>query len=325
MSRSLTFRRGFAGFATGAVAAGLLVPAAAGASAPPGDGSAADFEPVTIEHRMGTTEITARPERIVSLDGQWTDTLISLGEPPLGYFVDPIYGSEYPWEDGLLTGTRIEATDSVPYEAIAALDPDLIVVSWAATDPDVYESLVEIAPTIGMLTEAAVNPWQLLVETGGEVLGLEDRAAEVIDEVEATVDQVRAEFPGLAGQTFSFANYVPGDAIYVLTDPDDGANAFFRDVGLELPEQFRDVESELDSRYVISTEQITLLDADIVLLLTNGADPADIPGYAALPAVVRGSALAVDYPTAVALNTPSSLSLPWGIERLRPVFEAATG
>jgi iron complex transport system substrate-binding protein len=59
------------------------------------------------------------------------------------------------------------------------------------------------------------------------------------------------------------------------------------------------------------------------MVLTNGADPAEIPGYADLPAVAAGAALEMDYAAAVALNTPTPLSIPYALDLLRPALEAA--
>ena len=45
--------------------------------------------PVTIEHLYGDTVIDGLPDRIVSLDMQWTDVLTALGHPPVAAIVDP--------------------------------------------------------------------------------------------------------------------------------------------------------------------------------------------------------------------------------------------
>jgi iron complex transport system substrate-binding protein len=63
----------------------------------------------------------------------------------------------------------------------------------------------------------------------------------------------------------------------------------------------------------------------VLILLTNGADPADIPGYAALPAVADGSVALLDLAAVTGLNTPTPLSIPYSIERVRPALEAAAG
>jgi hypothetical protein len=63
----------------------------------------------------------------------------------------------------------------------------------------------------------------------------------------------------------------------------------------------------------------------MVLMLTNGADPAEVPGYDQLPAVQAGAAQVVEMDAAFALNTPSPLSLRYVLEQIRPTLEAAAG
>jgi len=78
-------------------------------------------------------------------------------------------------------------------------------------------------------------------------------------------------------------------------------------------------------RAELSLEQVGELDADMLLLLTNGADPAEIPGYGGLPAVRSGAVAMLDLPTAVGLNTPTPLSVPYGLDAIRPALEPGAG
>ena len=70
-------------------AAGLTLLASCG-SAPEEEaaGTADTTDPtdgaLIVEHVYGTTEISEPPERVVSLDWQWTDVLTALGQPPVG-------------------------------------------------------------------------------------------------------------------------------------------------------------------------------------------------------------------------------------------------
>jgi iron complex transport system substrate-binding protein len=46
-------------------------------------------------------------------------------------------------------------------------------------------------------------------------------------------------------------------------------------------------------------------------------------GYDQLPAVRSGAVAVLDYAAVVGLNTPSPLSVPYSLERIRPALEAA--
>jgi iron complex transport system substrate-binding protein len=282
---------------------------------------------VTVEHRFGTTEVPVAPERIVSLDLQWTDTLAALGTPPVAYVQDPTL-EDPPWQEGLLDDSEpIEVTATtteLPYEDIVAADPDLIVVTYFAEDQEAYELLSEIAPTIATLTAGdAVDPWQDITEVAGQVLGAEDEATALIDEVEGEIADTAAALPELEGQTFALVNYVPNDSIYVVADPEDGASLLFEQLGMEITPTILESGDVDGGRVQISFEEISLLDADLLLLLTNGADPEDISGYDALPAVESGAVLSMGYTDIVALNTPSALSVAYALELITPTLEAA--
>lgn len=300
--------------------------AACGGDDSSGNAAGGDEQVVTIEHRYGTTEVPAPPERIVSLDTQWTDVLAALGAPLVGYALDPnVEGGSLPWREGHLAGVEgIEISDAtIPYERVAALDPDLIVITYGAQDEDDYRRLSGIAPTIPLLTENEVDSWQDIATAAGEILGQPARAAELIAAVDARAEALRADLPGLEGKTFAMANYVPGDAIYVVADPEDGSSVVFEQVGLAISPTILDHADGASGRAQLSFENASLLDADVLVLFTNGADPEEIPGYANLPAVRDGAVAVLDYAEVVGLNTPTPLSLPYSLELIRPALEAA--
>jgi iron complex transport system substrate-binding protein len=290
------------------------------------DAAGASADTVTVEHRYGSTEVPVRPGRIVSLDTQWTDVLLALGAPPVGYLADPKVEGDLPWRgDRLADVTALQATDALPYEQVAALRPDLIVVTYLATDQADYEKLSEIAPTIPLLEADQVDPWQDMARVAGDVLGEPDAAEALVDEVDGDVAAVADELAGLDGKTFALANWVPGDALYVVADPDDGSNVVFSQLGLSISPRILDAADDVSGRAELSLEQVGLLDADLLVLFTNGAEPADIPGYDQLPAVVSGAVAVLDYADVVALNTPTPLSVPYALDLVRPALEAAAG
>ncbi|WCO68787.1 ABC transporter substrate-binding protein [Iamia majanohamensis] len=292
---------------------------------------AAEDGTVTVTHAYGETEVAVGPERVVSLDTQWTDVLLALDAPPAGYAADPtLEGGTYPWRGaGLGASEPIDvgrgASLSIPYEAVAALQPDLIVVSFGVQSESDYERLSAIAPTIPLLGDEEVDAWQDMAEVAGRVLGDEEAAADLVADAEAEAAAVREALPGLEGATVALANYVPGDAIYVVADPDDGSSTLFSQLGLEITPTILDRADGATGRVELSLENLDLLDSDVLVLFTNGADPGDIPGYANLPAVRSGAVATLDYADVTGLNTPTPLSIPWSLERIRPALEAAAG
>lgn len=282
--------------------------------------------PVTIEHAAGSTTIDERPERIVTLNVQWTDAVVAMGVQPVGFVLDQSSGESdpYPWQDGVLDGAeRIDTSGSVPFEKIAALRPDLILTTYLATEPADLEKLQQIAPTIGLLGDLQVDPWQDQVEVLGEVLGDPARAQDVTADVQTQIEALAAELPGLAGKTYVAANYVEGDGIYVVADPEDGASRLFYALGMKIAPRVLELDAEAVGRIQISTEQVGVLDADFIGILTNGSDPGQLPGWDQLPAVQSGAVVEFQLADVVGLNTPTPLSLPHVIDVMRPALEAA--
>lgn len=298
-------------------------PPATTATDPTTGSSASDAGPVTVEHRYGSTVVETRPQRIVSLDAQWTDVLLALDAPPVGYIVDPSVPDGFPWRgDGLDGSTGMTAVDTLPYEQIAALEPDLIVVAYFAQDQGDYDRLTAIAPTIATLRADQVDSWQDITTTAGRVMRDEDAAAELTADVESQVADVAAEIPDLAGHTMALVNFVPGDSFYVVSDPDDGAMALFEQLGLSISPTILDAGEGEEARVKLSLERSDLLDADLLIVFTNGGDEATIAGWDDLPAVRSGAVAVLDYAAVHGLNTPSPLSVPYSLERIRAALDA---
>lgn len=291
-----------------------------------GTDAAGDAETVTLDHVFGTTEITGVPQRIVTIDLQWTDVMLAMGVEPVGYSVDAFMPeSGVPWQDLPADAEPLALDDGPPIEQIASLEPDLIVGSYSIADQGVYDQLSGIAPTVAGLDALQVTPWQDLLRTAGDILDEPDRAEEIIADVDGQVDAVAADLPGLEGKTFTLAQYVVGDSIYAVADEQDGSSVFFQQLGMTMYAPVKEEgEASGDTRIIVSTERSDLLQADLLAFLVNGGDEsdlADIPGFDQLP----GTVAVLDYPTIVGLNTPSPLSLPYSLEQLRPYLDEAAG
>lgn len=289
-----------------------------------GGGSTASGQPVVVEHVYGETTVSEVPERIVTIDLQWTDTVLALGVEPVGYTIDSFMPDRtVPWQDLPADAEALDISAGLPLEQIAALRPDLIVGSYSIADQGTYDKLAAIAPTIPNLDETQVTPWQDLVALAGDLLDQPAEASAVVAEVDDAVAATAEELPGLAGRSFALAQYVVGDSMYVVADPADGSTVFFEQLGMVmLPDLVAERERTGEARLNVSTERADLLRADLLAFLVNGGDEsdlADIPGFDALP----GTVAVLDYPTIVGLNTPTPLSVPYALEGIRPYLEKA--
>lgn len=142
---------------------------------------AAVADPVTIETALGLVEVETA-ERVVVFDIAALDTIDALGVVPVGVpatlYVEHLQHLASAAEP---VGTLFEPD----FEAVAALEPDLIVVgSRSSTQLD---ALSQIAPTIDMTITgegSLVDDAKARVTAYGALFGKEDAAAEMVQGLE---------------------------------------------------------------------------------------------------------------------------------------------
>ncbi|WP_128381490.1 ABC transporter substrate-binding protein [Streptomyces cavernae] len=104
--------------------------------------------PRTIKHAMGSTELKAKPKRVVVLDVGELDNVVSLGVKPVGWA--PTEGSagipSYLKKDAG-SPKNVGTINALNLEAIAGLQPDLILGSELRA-AKLYPQLSKIAPTV---------------------------------------------------------------------------------------------------------------------------------------------------------------------------------
>ncbi len=138
----------------------------------------------TVEHKHGSTEVPAVPERVVTVGLSDHDYVLALGFEPVG--VTDWYGgyphATWPWAQDELGDATPEVmprnNDEFDFEKIAALEPDLIVGMYSGMTQDDYETLSEIAPTVAQSGEYPDYgmPWQATTRMAGRALGRRERA-----------------------------------------------------------------------------------------------------------------------------------------------------
>lgn len=305
-------------------------PAAAGTGAGAGSGSATF--PVTIEHALGSTTVPAAPQRIVCLGWGSQDVVWALGLQPVGV-PEITYGASgdgtLPWWEGRFDPAAtafLPNPDSgeVPFEQITALAPDLVLAVYSGITESDYATLSRIAPTVGYPDRPWLTSWQDQTTTVGRALGRAAEAERLVADAEADLAARAAATPSLRGRTFSYVHateaelsvYLPGDprvdtlhALGLVDAPGTTAlaaaqDAFHAEVARE---RVRDVDSDLLVGYgTITREQLR-------------ADPV----YATVPAVASDAVAWIDDEQLVTATSATLLSLPWALDRLVPLLDAA--
>lgn len=297
-----------------------------GDSATSSSGADSSAFPVTIEHAYGETEIPEEPQRVVSLGYTEQDAILAFGVVPVAvrYAFGPEDDVFFEWADEaagdaepvILPRTELDA------EQVAVLEPDLIMAVTAGLTEAEYETLSGIAPVVVQPAEfpAFGTPWQDQTLITGQALGQEERAEELVAEVEAQFEEVRAAHPELDGRTVTLSG-VAYEGEYPFHASSDTRTQFFLDFGMVVDPELDEIAGE-EFYGTVSQEQAGMLDADVLLWQSGSAEErAQIEGdpiLNSIPAVAQGRALFVEGADYDALQFSSVLSLPYLLDSLVP-------
>lgn len=127
--------------------------------------------------------------------------------------------------------------------------------------------------------------------------------------------------PGLAGKTGWVGRSTGDGRIGVSPDPEEGSNAFLRDLGMTLPSTILGKKvNDSAGVFSVTPENYELLAADLsVLFAVEGVDTLKAKStFAALPQVVNGTLIDSGYAIGAGLAQPNSLARAWALDFLRP-------
>ncbi len=168
-----------------------------------GGAAVAHAETVTVVHSSGQTQVPVQPYKVVVLDWSTLDTLAQLGVTVAGIPSSnpPEMLKQYREGDFIRAGTLFEPD----FEALKSAEPDLIVLGRRAQGK--YEEVSKFGTTIDLTPDpndllGSVERNTLLL---GEIFGKQDKAAELVARLKASVSELREL---TAGQ---------GDGLLVLT------------------------------------------------------------------------------------------------------------
>ncbi|PGT85345.1 ABC transporter substrate-binding protein [Bacillus sp. AFS040349] len=238
-----------------------------------GSNDAPAEETYTVEHAMGSTEITGTPEKVVILTNEGTEALLSMGVTPVGA-VQSWLGE--PWYEHItdkMTDVEVVGTESeVNVEAIAALKPDLIIGNKLRQEK-IYEQLKAIAPTV--FSETLKGEWQDNFKLYAKALNREDEGQKVIDDFEARISEIKDTAGDKVNHEVSVVRFMAGKTRIYYKDSFSGVIleklGFARPAVLE--EVFSDNPEDLFAREV-GKEVIPKMDGDILFYFTY-APPGD--------------------------------------------------
>ncbi|TMR96523.1 ABC transporter substrate-binding protein [Nonomuraea basaltis] len=248
----------------------------------------------TVKHAMGETKVPMTPQRVVVLDTDKLDTMVSLGLAPAGAAQAQENQAWPKYLGSALSATKAVGTLQAPnIEAIIALKPDLILGS-KFRQAAFYDKLSKIAPTV--FTEKVGVTWKENFLLDAEALGKKDQATQLLSAYETRAKEVGAKFSKLE---VSIMRFMPTEIR--MYGPESFSGIVVGDAGIPRPEVQQLADQE-DKRFgKLSQENIAKADADAVFYSAYGeaaaksqAEVTGGPLWKNLEAVKSGNAHNVD-------------------------------
>lgn len=280
----------------------------------------------SIDTRFGPVTVPENPQRVVALGWSDAETALALGVQPVGVSDWQDYGGSGvgPWAAGRFDAppTRLGTTE-INYEALAALEPDLILNTRSDGSTATHETLSKIAPTVGPPPGAVAfgTGWREQMRTVSQALGKPAEGEQRIAEVEGAFAATAREYPQLEGKTVALAAYYGNKwAAYVEGDP---RVDFMTELGLRNKPEINDLAR--GSFFVdISHERLDLLSADLTVVFAIGGDPAQLrtdPVLNGIESARAGNLVILEDPTLEsAFSSGSTLGIQHAIHHAAPLF-----
>ncbi len=245
---------------------------------------AADTFPVTVEHALGSTTIEAKPERVVTWGWSAQDVVIDLGIAPVGMPFFAYGGGDdgiLPWTEEAIAARGFDMPSVLPngneppIEAIAALQPDVIIAPYSGLSAQEYELLSNIAPVVAYPDKPWFGSWQQVVSLTGKALGLSAEAEALIAETTSFLKAEVAKFPAADGAVF--ANIVNrNDGQVAVRLEGDPRVQLFADVGLvPAPAPADAALNDTGIAYFVSYENFDRIPAELLISFFNDQKSAD--------------------------------------------------
>jgi iron complex transport system substrate-binding protein len=299
--------------------------AAVGCSGPSSTAPEGSF-PATVTHEYGQTVVEEAPERVVSLGFTDQDAILALGTVPVAVreFTGAPPTSTWPWETAALHGEQPQVLPAgeVTPEAVAALNPDLIVAINARLTREQYDAFSRIAPTVAAPAGAAAGavPWQEATRLTGAALGLPAEADRLVKRVEDQFLEVQEDHPELAGATVAAVRPGPDPASFMAWSSQDLRGRFLADLGMQPPADVNRLAGQASYATIPAQQLSTTLDrADALMVVGTEAERAAftaLPGYSQLRLVQDSKVVTLDDEQSAALAFNTVLSLPAVLDEL---------
>lgn len=160
-----------------------------------GNGVSADGEKIKITHKLGETEVTKNPSRVIVFDYGIADALNTLDVEIIGLPKSNLPSLLSKYEDGKYE--NVGSLKEPDMEKVYELKPDLIIMSGRLES--YYEELNKIAPTIylGVDNTDYLGSFKKNMETLGQIFDKEKDVKAQVAKVEEAISKVNEKAEGV--------------------------------------------------------------------------------------------------------------------------------
>ena len=249
--------------------------------------------------------IQEEPKTIVSVSPTMTEIVFALGEG--SRIIGRTDFDDYPAE--VLDLPAVGAIDNPDIEAIAALEPDLVLASSIFTE-DAYNQLTELGFTVAIVRdEQSFDGVYDSIDVVSDILGVSDKGDALVADLKAQVDEVVAD-----EDTDKTVYYCMGCGEY--GEFTAGGDTFINDI-IEMAGA-KNAAADLEG-WTYSLEALIAADPDYVLVSQWYYDEFTTnENYADLSAVKNGNVILVD-------SNIFDRQGPRNVEALKLVHDIVTG
>jgi len=249
--------------------------------------------PLTVVDMLGrTVQISHCPTRIVTTAPTATETLYRVGGTAVG--VDS--SSKYP--EGVQGLSTVGSAYNISTEAIAALNPDLVIVE-ALNQANIISALENLGMTVLAVRAASLDDIEQSLTLVGEVVDMEDAAAQAFAEIE---DRIAAAQDGVTVSVDVLIFISDAQRNIYAAKPESYPGTVAALLGLGNPAAGMPDNFSITGFTLFTSEQALTSAADIVFTITPAPPPAprlsaslaQISGFNQMAAVQAGNVVELD-------------------------------
>lgn len=213
--------------------------------------------PRTFKDALGKESvIEKKPEKIAGLWYFYPEILVALGEPPAAS-TEKEYLSSLSYLKGKLDSTEDLGDKTAPnVEKILSIAPDYILAT--EYHEKMYDSLEKVAPVITLKTKDIYENWEYGLRTVAKIIGKEDEAEKVIDNMMKEITTGREALKTIQGESVALILSWDGKTFNVLGEGNPVYTLAFdkeKGLGLTPDDTYKGTNNEFTTFEGISTIQ----------------------------------------------------------------------